>query len=88
MLSLRSLLLTALVSPSVCFSIGAPASVKQATASVTAAAAVAPAAAAPSLRVREAVMEEAAASAAYIEFIIGVPEPVVPDVSLTRSKDG
>jgi photosystem II protein len=88
MLSLRSLLLTALVSPSVCFSIGAPASVKQATASVTAAAAIAPAAAAPSLRVREAVMEEAAASAAYIEFIIGVPEPVVPDVSLTRSKDG
>ena len=25
---------------------------------------------------------------AYIEFIIGVPEPCVPDVSLTRSRDG
>ena len=25
---------------------------------------------------------------AYIEFIIGVPEPVTPDVSLTRSRDG
>ena len=25
---------------------------------------------------------------AYIEFIIGYPEPVVPDVSLTRSRDG
>ena len=25
---------------------------------------------------------------AYIEFIVGVPEPVVPDVSLTRSRDG
>ena len=30
----------------------------------------------------------AEAPQAYIEFIIGVPEPVVPDVSLTRSKDG
>jgi len=29
-----------------------------------------------------------AAPSAYIEFIIGVPEPCVPDVSLTRSKDG
>merc|ERR1711924_381806 len=29
-----------------------------------------------------------AADTAYIEFIIGVPEPVVPDVALTRSKDG
>jgi len=28
------------------------------------------------------------APSAYIEFIIGVPEPCVPDVSLTRSKDG
>ena len=43
------------------------------------------------------VMEEADAApvtdaavlpAAYIEFIIGVPEPCVPDVSLTRSRDG
>ena len=25
---------------------------------------------------------------AYIEFIVGVPEPCVPDVSLTRSRDG
>jgi len=30
----------------------------------------------------------AAAPLAYIEFIIGVPEPVLPDVSLTRSRDG
>ena len=29
-----------------------------------------------------------AAPAAYIEFIIGIPEPCVPDVSLTRSRDG
>jgi len=28
------------------------------------------------------------APAAYIEFIIGVPEPCVPDVSLTRARDG
>merc|ERR1719183_627444 len=39
-------------------------------------------------------MEESAPPAAvtqasaYIEFIVGVPEPCVPDVSLTRSKDG
>jgi photosystem II protein len=36
-------------------------------------------------------MEEGEAIAppsAYIEFIIGVPEPCVPDVSLTRSRDG
>ena len=25
---------------------------------------------------------------AFIEFIVGVPEPVVPDVKLTRSRDG
>merc|ERR1719460_3385751 len=30
----------------------------------------------------------AAAPSAYIEFIVGYPEPVVPDVSLTRSRDG
>merc|ERR1712087_267110 len=29
-----------------------------------------------------------AAPSAYIEFITGVPEPVVPDVKLTRSRDG
>jgi len=29
-----------------------------------------------------------AAPSAYIEFIIGIPEPVVPDVQLTRSRDG
>lgn len=32
--------------------------------------------------------EASAAPAAYIEFIVGYPEPVVPDVSLTRSRDG
>ena len=32
--------------------------------------------------------EEGAAPAAYIEFIIGVPEPTIPDVKLTRSRDG
>ena len=42
-----------------------------------------------------AVMQEGDAPApsagvpsAYIEFIIGVPEAVIPDVSLTRSRDG
>merc|ERR1719201_1244582 len=30
----------------------------------------------------------AAAPDAFIEFIEGVPEPCVPDVSLTRSRDG
>ena len=45
-----------------------------------------------------AVMEEAEAAppatdatappAAFIEFIEGVPEPCIPDVSLTRSRDG
>lgn len=29
-----------------------------------------------------------AASAAFIEFIVGYPEPAVPDVKLTRSRDG
>mmetsp|Transcript_69941 Transcript_69941/g.138621 ORF Transcript_69941/g.138621 Transcript_69941/m.138621 type:complete len:174 (-) Transcript_69941:445-966(-) len=29
-----------------------------------------------------------AAPSAFIEFIIGVPEPCVPDVSITRSRDG
>eukprot|EP00967_Tisochrysis_lutea_P071331 scaffold94652_cov36-Tisochrysis_lutea.AAC.2 len=28
------------------------------------------------------------APSAYIEFMVGVPEPVVPDVKLTRSRDG
>ena len=28
------------------------------------------------------------APSAFIEFIVGVPEPCVPDVSLTRSRDG
>ena len=28
------------------------------------------------------------AKSAYIEFMKGVPEPVVPDVKLTRSRDG
>ena len=28
------------------------------------------------------------AAPAYIEFMVGVPEPVVPDVKLTRSRDG
>lgn len=30
----------------------------------------------------------APASPAYIEFIVGYPEPCVPDVQLTRSRDG
>jgi len=34
------------------------------------------------------VPEPAVAAAAFIEFIIGVPEPCVPDVQLTRSRDG
>uniref|UniRef100_A0A7S0P7R2 Photosystem II reaction center Psb28 protein n=1 Tax=Calcidiscus leptoporus TaxID=127549 RepID=A0A7S0P7R2_9EUKA len=29
-----------------------------------------------------------AAPSAYIEFILGVPEPVVPDVKLSRARDG
>lgn len=29
-----------------------------------------------------------AAPSAFIEFIVGYPEPCVPDVALTRSKDG
>lgn len=29
-----------------------------------------------------------AGSEAYIEFIVGYPEPAVPDVKLTRSRDG
>ena len=32
--------------------------------------------------------ESTAAPAAFIEFIVGVPEPCVPDVKLTRSRDG
>ena len=44
-----------------------------------------------SIRMQEAEAEappEVTAPDAYIEFIIGYPEPVVPDVSLTRSRDG
>ena len=32
--------------------------------------------------------QDASAPNAYIEFIIGVPEPCIPDVKLTRSRDG
>merc|ERR1719484_279532 len=32
--------------------------------------------------------QDESAPNAYIEFIIGVPEPVIPDVKLTRSVDG
>jgi photosystem II protein len=32
--------------------------------------------------------QDASVPSAYIEFIIGVPEPCVPDVKLTRSRDG
>merc|ERR1711871_865471 len=32
--------------------------------------------------------DAAAAPGAFIEFIEGIPEPVVPDVQLTRSRDG
>ena len=32
--------------------------------------------------------QDESAPNAYIEFIIGVPEPCVPDVKLTRSRDG
>jgi len=39
------------------------------------------------IRMQEDVAD-AALGSAYIEFIIGVPEPVAPDVSLTRSRDG
>ena len=41
-------------------------------------------------RLAAPLLQEGAASApsAFIEFIIGVPEPAVPDVKLTRSRDG
>ena len=50
-------------------------------------------AAAPTLRSSALCMETpadapAAPPAAFIEFIVGVPEPCVPDVALTRSRDG
>lgn len=32
--------------------------------------------------------QELGAPDAYIEFILGVPEPCIPDVKLTRSRDG
>jgi photosystem II protein len=37
---------------------------------------------------QEAAPAVPAAPAAFIEFIVGFPEPVVPDVKLTRSRDG
>ena len=40
------------------------------------------------LRMCDAESPVAAAPEAFIEFIEGVPEAVVPDVSLTRSRDG
>jgi photosystem II protein len=43
---------------------------------------------APLLIMAEDAAPSIAVPAAYIEFIIGVPEPCVPDVSLTRSRDG
>ena len=50
-------------------------------------------AAAPTLRSSALCMETpadapAAPPAAFIEFIVGVPEPCIPDVALTRSRDG
>ena len=39
-------------------------------------------------RMQEDAPPAPSAPSAYIEFIIGVPEPCVPDVSLTRSRDG
>jgi len=40
------------------------------------------------MQAAEEVAPTVAPPAAYIEFIVGYPEPVVPDVSLTRSRDG
>ena len=85
----RTLCALLLVAPAACFNIAAAAASRQLTAAASAAAVTAPAAAAlaPASRAHHVVMEGEAPNA-YIEFIVGVPEPVVPDVSLTRSKDG
>jgi hypothetical protein len=45
-------------------------------------------AAAAAIRMEDAPPPAVTTPDAYIEFIIGYPEPVVPDVSLTRSRDG
>ena len=81
------LLALALVAPcAFAFSVNSAAA---ATSVRTAASSAALAFAAPaSSRLGAPVLEAAPAAAAYIEFIVGIPEPVVPDVSLTRSKDG
>jgi len=40
------------------------------------------------VRMQDAAAAAPEALAAYIEFILGVPEPTIPDVKLTRSRDG
>lgn len=79
------------LSSAMAFTLSAP-SLKLAQTSATASHTPLPTSALPLriCRMQEADAEPVVTSAptAYIEFIVGVPEPCVPDVSLTRSRDG
>lgn len=86
---LRVLLVLALAAPLAAYNLPSGAALSRSSS-----AAISRPASLAAIRMEEADAEAAAspvaaaAPAAYIEFIIGVPEPCVPDVSLTRSRDG
>lgn len=88
----RIFALTALVVPSASFQLSRAAAAMQYDASRSASLhspmLATTAAAVPFASVRMAEDAVAAPVTAWIEFIQGVTEPVVPDVSLTRSRDG
>jgi len=82
-----------LASSALAFNVVAPPSIaSSARSSVAAVAAARPVLAARACRMQDAADDvpppEVVTPAGWIEFIVGVPEPCVPDVSLTRSKDG
>jgi len=83
---IMTLMLLALCTPAFGFSVGPAVGSAGVRSHAVAVATVA--AAAPRFSLPISMEEESATAPAYIEFIEGVPEPVVPDVSLTRSKDG
>lgn len=81
------------LSPVLAFNVGAPTVLRRPVVSVASAdlarQSVRSLSATTSCRMQASSAEpELAAAEAHIEFIVGVPEPCVPDVALTRSRDG
>ena len=85
---LSALLLALSASSSLAFSLGPNPTVTGRAACTPAAATQLPTLASRSFSLRASEDAAEAAPSAFIEFILGFPEPVVPDVALTRSKDG